>query len=68
MTGGGLSAFARSALGATLLWGSAAAGGYAVAWTIASHHAGNHLVTAAKASLSSSRGYDAHSTCREGTP
>lgn len=59
---------ARTVLGATLLWGSAAAAGYAVSWTIRSHEASNRVLAAGGARLASEKAFDAATSCSSGTP
>ncbi len=59
---------ARTVVGATMLWGSAAGAGFSVAWTMRSHAAGGALVRSGQARLSSTRAYDATAGCRAGRP
>ncbi|HET9093406.1 MAG TPA: class D sortase [Acidimicrobiales bacterium] len=61
-------AVARSVVGATLLWGSAAVGGYAVSWTLRSEHAAHRVDSSGGTHLASSAGFDASTSCRAGTP
>ncbi len=58
----------RSALGAALLWGSAAAGGFALAWTVRAHAVGHELQGVAGTAVRRGRGFDAESTCRAPEP
>ena len=58
----------RSVVGATLLWGSAAGGGYAIAWTMRSHHAASGVIADGAARLAASKAFDAGTSCRAGAP
>lgn len=59
---------ARSLLGATLLWGSAGAAGYAIAWTVRSHDAAAHVMSTGDAGLAGAKSYDASSDCKTSVP
>lgn len=59
---------ARIAAGAALLWGSAAAAGYAVAWTVRSHETSDRVLAEGKSRLSAEKAYDAGTSCRAATP
>jgi sortase A len=59
---------ARSVVGATMLWASAAGAGYSIAWTLRSHATGDALVHSGQARLSDTKAYDAAAGCRAGTP
>ncbi len=61
-------ALARSLLGASLLWGSAGAAGYAISWTIRSHEASAGLMRVAGGRLAAERAYDAGTSCRAAAP
>lgn len=56
----------RTVVGSALLWGSAAGGGYAVAWTLRSHAAGAGLTAAGRHGLATAKAFDASTSCRTG--
>ncbi|HLI45497.1 MAG TPA: class D sortase [Acidimicrobiales bacterium] len=58
----------RTVVGSLLLWGSAAGGGYAVAWTVRSHLAAERLAEAGRHALRTARAFDASTSCRAGDP
>jgi sortase A len=61
-------ALLRGVAGASLLWASAAAGGYVVAWTLRSHEAASSVLRAGGSRLSSERAFDTSTSCRSGNP